>query len=476
MPAKRHGYPTFPGRRVSMGAVLKNWTTPQKVLKHESLQELEGIYLNVNCQSCRILKSNEILKEGYELELTSIDNGGFTAQLVCLKKTFSLKSSYNFLATNSFFPACTLEDARCQKSLGVVTAANGCLQVVKSLLVAALPIGIIGMFLNVIVFVVTLSTKLLRQHPYLILVSFLAIGDTIAGIYMTVVASVYQAMPLVEFDTKRKVYCDYIGFLVIFADVITINISFLLTIERYLATVLWSRPNVRMKMKHVLLVLFLSILIGLALSVWGLFDDYLNVGGFARYICYPIPDLKNQQYRVYTISVVAAAILVHVVTVAMYLHIFIVARNSGRQLGIVREATLAKKIGTMVFTNVIFHFLPFAFAVVVITTGSFAGSSAEVSVAIVVGCLVILPGINSIMNPILYGYKNDKFRRSLQTRIHCSTSRVNSSRQERTANSPPVILLSHKTNKEHTGGTLGQNRHSKTNKVAPLSLVITHNP
>jgi len=166
---------------------------------------VEGLYLNVNCQSCRILKSNEILKKGYELGLTSINNGGFAAQLGCLKKTFSLKSSYNFLATNGFFPACTLEDVRCQKSLGVITEANGCLQVVKSLLIAALPIAIIGMFLNVIVFVVTLSTKLLRQHPYLILVSFLAIGDTIAGIYMTVVASVYQATPLVEFDKKRKV-------------------------------------------------------------------------------------------------------------------------------------------------------------------------------------------------------------------------------------------------------------------------------
>jgi len=202
-----------------------------------------------------------------------------------------------------------------------------------------------------------------------------------------------------------------------------------------------------MKMKHVLLLLLLSILAGLALSVWGLLGDYLNFDGFAGYVCYPVPDLKNQQYHVYTISVVAAAIVVHLATVAMYLHIFIVARNSGRQLGIAREARLAKKIGTLVLTNLIFHVLPFVFAIVVITTDSFAGSSAEVSVAIVVGCLVILPGINSIMNPILYGYKNDKFRTSLQAMIDGVMSKVNSSRQERTANSPPVILLSHKINK-----------------------------
>ena len=116
-------------------------------------------------------------------------------------------------------------------------------------------------------------------------------------------------------------------------------------------------------------------------------------------------------------------------------------------MGLREKQGLQKKIGTLVLTNLIFHVIPFVFAIVVITTGSFAGSSAEVSVAIVVGCLVILPGINSIMNPILYGYKNDKFRTSLQAMIDGVMSKVNSSRQERTANSPPVILLSHKINK-----------------------------
>ena len=145
---------------------------------------------------------------------------------------------------------------------------------------------------------------------------------------------------------------------------------------------------------------------------------------------------------------------------------FFVARNSGRQVGIVREAQLAQKIGTLVLTIVIFHFLPFVFFVVVIATGTFAGSSAEVSVAVVVGCLVILPGINSIMNPILYGYKNDKFRRTLQTRILSVTLRVNSSRREGTAISPPAILLNMMHN-EQIGGTSGQIRHTKINQVAP---------
>ena len=245
----------------------KNWTTPQNILKLESLRELEGLYLNDHCQSCLMLRSNEILKKGHVLGLTSINNGGFTVHFGCYEKTFSLNSSYIFIATNNLFPTCTLKDTRCQESLGSTKETNTCLQVGKYFLVAAFPIGIIAILLNVIVFVVTLSSKLLRQHPYLISVSFLAIGDTIAAIYMTILASVYQAIPLMEFETKRKEFCDYIGFFVIFADVFTIDVSFLLTIERYLATVFWSRPNLRMKMKHVLLLLLLSILAGLVLSV-----------------------------------------------------------------------------------------------------------------------------------------------------------------------------------------------------------------
>ena len=70
------------------------------------------------------------------------------------------------------------------------------------------------------------------------------------------------------------------------------------------------------------------------------------------------------------------------------------------------------------------------------------------------------------MNPILYGYKNDKFRRTLQTRIQSVTLRVNSSRREGTAISPPAILLNMMHN-EQIGGTSGQIRHTKINQVAP---------
>ena len=153
----------------------------------------------------------------------------------------------------------------------------------------------------------------------------------------------------------------------------------------------------------------------------------------------------------------------------MYLPIFIAARNTSRRAEIAREAKLAKRIGAVVFTNFICHFLPFAFFFVVTATGSFAGSSAEVSVGVVVGCLVILPGINSIINSILYGYKNDRFQKSFQERIHCLTKRENSSRQERTLNfppgSPPVILLRHITN-DTSGMASGQNRSLEKNEAS----------
>ena len=90
----------------------------------------------------------------------------------CIEKEFSLNNSYSFLATNNLFPSRTFEDKHCQESLGITTKTNRCLQVGKTLLVAAFPIRIIAVLLNVVVALVTLSSKLLRQHSYLILVSF----------------------------------------------------------------------------------------------------------------------------------------------------------------------------------------------------------------------------------------------------------------------------------------------------------------
>ena len=426
-----------------------------------------------------------MLRKGGRFGLTSISDKGFTIRMGCLLKTFNLNRSYSFLTTNSLFPACTLEGEHCQKILGLTTETNRCIEVGKTLLIAAFPIGIIAVLLNVVVAVITLSSKLLRQHPYLILVSLLALGDTLTGIYMMAVASVYQAMSLVEIETKRKDFCDYISFLLTFGNLISMDASLFLTIERYLATVFCLKPNLRMKMKHVLLAPFLAITAGLALSVWGLLDENLYVGGFAGYVCYPIPDLKHQQYRVYAIIVITCANLAYLSIMGMYLHIFIAARNSSKQVGIAREAKLAKRIGAVVFTNFVCTFLPFAFFFVVIATGSFAGSSAEVSVGIVVGCLVILPGINSIMNPILYGYKNEKFQRSFQGRIHCLTERVNASRQGRSFKSspaelinarqgrtqpiPPVLLLRYVTTST-SGMASGPNRSSQRNHAANINI------
>ena len=212
-------------------------------------------------------------------------------------------------------------------------------------------------------------------------------------------------------------------------------------------------------MKHVILALLLSIISGLAFSIWGVFDEDLDVVSFAGYVCYPVPDLTHEQYRVYAITVVTGAMLVYLTIVGMYLHIFIVARNSSRQVGIAREAKLGERIGAVVLTNVICVFLPFALLVVVIATGSFAGSSAEVSLG---GSIIILPGIKSIMNPILYGYKNDKFRKALQSRIHVLTKRVNSSRQERTPSLPPVTLLGY-TNRMPPGQNRSWEKYQASN-------------
>ena len=85
---------------------------------------------------------------------------------------------------------------------------------------------------------------------------------------MIVIESVYQVMPLVEIEVKRKDFCDYIGFLLTFGYLASMNVSLFLTIERYLATVFCLKPDLRMKMKHLLLAPLLATTASLALSIW----------------------------------------------------------------------------------------------------------------------------------------------------------------------------------------------------------------
>ena len=97
---------------------------------------------------------------------------------------------------------------------------------------------------------------------------FLTIGGAVTGTYMIVIESVYQVMPLVEIEVKRKDFCDYIGFLLTFGYLASMDVSLFLTTERYLATVFCLKPDLRMKMKHVLLAPLLATTASLALSIW----------------------------------------------------------------------------------------------------------------------------------------------------------------------------------------------------------------
>ena len=301
--------------------------------------------------------------------------------------------------------------------------------------------------LNLIVVVVTLSSKSLRQHPYLALVSFLALGDLVAGIYCIAMATVYQMVPLMEFQAKRNEFCPYIGFLVVSAQVSSTSTSVLLTIERYLTTVFWFKRNCRMKMKHVLTASFLSYISLMAFSVLTV-DNEAMAAGFVGYGCYPaFIDFNDEAHGVSSIIAVTITFILYLTTIGMYSHIYVVVRHSSRRIGRkAREVRLAKRIGIVVFSNFIFVFLPFAFVLVVIATGSFAGTSVEVSVGIVLGCLAILPGMNSILNPIMYGYRNDMFQKSLRRRADRFSLRANDSMRQdgkNRLNSSSIIRLAH---------------------------------
>ena len=126
-------------------------------------------------------------------------------------------------------------------------------------------------------------------------------------------------------------------------------------------------------------------------------------------------------------------IIIQLTSFVLYLPIFIVAKRSGANVGIKREAAIAKKIALLVFTNLIFFIFPVVLAVFAakLWLDVFMGESkwqdftltkAQWLLFVFSVLPVLCVNINSILNPFLLPLRHPKIKRELNTIfIRCRT-------------------------------------------------------
>lgn len=329
------------------------------------------------------------------------------------------------IAAHGFLPVC-LSNKKCFTSEIAEIPLHKCWKSANSLLYAEYFFAPLVLLLNIMVFATTLTNKSLTRVPTMLLVSNLAVSDFFLGVYSLVLTCLRHTMEYKIFNKLIGRLCPFIGFLWVFGQVNAAISSVLLTAERYMALIFSMRPSAKFTPKICLRWVIISWTIAIVMAS-------LPVAGIGTYttttFCLPIQPSKQIPYSfAYSASLVAIGFLLYLITLPMYLHIFVHVRRSGTRMGVKRDGRLAKKISILVFSNMIFFLLPVFIGLIWLMTKAFDNISLS-SREILVGSLpTVCLSINSFLNPLLYAFRDRRFQFVIRQRccrlVHPNTIEV----------------------------------------------------
>ena len=207
-----------------------------------------------------------------------------------------------------------------------------------------------------IVVVNILFTKSLRHNVSLVLVSNLALGDTLSCMYSIITAFIVVSNRYEDLHYFYDRTCSKVGPLFVLGQVTSAFTSLALTIERYLCIVYSMKPDIRLTPRlGSLTIAFNWCFAVCTMSVAIYFDLYFN-----NHFCLPIgfSKLFSPTVLSYTLFFVISLVTFNLLTIPLYLHIYIAVKRSSQQMRLKRESDLAKRIGILVGGNLVFFFTP----------------------------------------------------------------------------------------------------------------------
>ncbi|XP_031554541.1 follicle-stimulating hormone receptor-like [Actinia tenebrosa] len=274
----------------------------------------------------------------------------------------------------------------------------------------------VAITLNLTVVIATVRSKVLRDNVAQFLVSNVAMGDMFMSFYLLLITTTRASVTYREMmDLLRTPFCYFVGFVNVMSQGISAFSSFVVSVERYLAVVYCMDPNIRI-FPHVAkcclaIVVFISFVFSI-LPFTVLSSVYVPDSH-----CTPVSEPTSGAIEYMTIPG-GLVMIAYFLTLPMYTHMYISVRSSSQVVGIQREGRVARKIALIVFSNMAFFLLPLLFLTLVNYTalgdiftmmekGIFWKTFMYYSFA-----------TNACLNPILFAFRNEKFRQELKRQLH----------------------------------------------------------
>ena len=272
----------------------------------------------------------------------------------------------------------------------------------------------VAMVLNLTVILVTLTTRVLRRNVTMFLTTNMALSDFMISLYTLILVSM-RLRPYTEFLLIIDNLCNVIGFMWLSGQIVSVKTSIILSVERYLVVVYCMKPSVRVTRKISVGLVALTWCLGVAVAVLPLAKISVYNGNT---YCIPIRPIKDIPHS-YELSLGLSlwGILLYIITIPMYVKIFLAVKKTSERAGIKRDGKLARRIGTMVLSNMLFFLVPVIIAFLWLTTNLRVTMSPQSRATLTSVLPTLLFSFNSLINPLLYAFRAEKFQKALKLKI-----------------------------------------------------------
>lgn len=398
---------------------------PTAILKLPSLKEIHGAFLNQPCSVCTLIKNYTWQREEtssnmekFNITTSDLRNEKFRKgkkENCQVNEIKILSEEVVKYAQYGFFPTCLEEKKECYGSVIRVTPIHRCWDNSNKYLNAVFFIAPIAFLLNLTVVLVTLTTRALRRNVTMFLTCNMAFSDSILSLYAIILISTRQKS-YVDFLMIQHGMCNIIGFMWLTCQIVSIKTSLVLTVERFLAVVYCMEPTIRITRKLAVALAVLIWILGVAVAILPLLKISVY---YVNTYCIPIRPVKDIPHS-YELSIGLSlwGMLIYCITIPFYVKIFLAVKKTGRRAGVKRDGTLAKRICILVLSNMLFFFIPIVIAFLWFTTDlkdTMSPKNREILTGVIP---TLLFSLNSLINPLLYAFRSEKFQKAIKIRIY----------------------------------------------------------
>ena len=402
------------------------WIPDKNILQLKTLREIKGVSLSKHCSDCSLVRNFSTRDSAGDTrcnESKAIVKSTCTVcdpvKCICVTHTFS--NTTVTLSQYGFALSRCKNGNKCRDSLSEKIITNPCIRRhAVPFAILQCPLGIAGMVLNLIAVINIFTTQSLRDNVSLLLSGNMSFCDLLISAYSVSLAMVHSTISFESFFRNIRSICLPFGFLWCIGLTVSTFMSTLLTIERYLAVVLVMNPSIRLRKGCALICLLGVWLFCLGMALFALLEEYSTNNSF----CIPGSSLSsNPKHMRFMIAGASAGVALFLVTVILYIHIYIVVHRSSKTVRQNTETKVSLRIAILVFSNMAFFFLPIFVTLILTFSGTYPkgiqvdGSGPVWKMALAMYFPAFCFNLNSFLNPLWYTFRNEKFRTVLKCRL-----------------------------------------------------------